>query len=343
MTTRVLKILTFASLAALLEAQTQGTINGPVAGYVFDKASQSLRPVLGLPGSSLLGSPVSFGFHVSAAFVAPRLDTALAVASDGTFHLFRIQNGAVQEVSLSGLGPQGKTANTASLDLELAQRSGRSHGPSFLVSFSPSGSAMALYAAGAVQIVTGLPGSPTIAGSVSLRSVGAPNAVALSDDGTALLVSANRAVRLFGSYADMGNLMDTAGSPAMAFAAGGHDAAVSDPNAGVVLFHDLTGVGNSQIVAPPEQSGTPSSALAFSADEKSIYIANSLNKTVTQLDLSSATSNHFQCSCSPTLLARMGNVFRLTELATDPLWLLNQPEGNPSIVFVPALVPQTGQ
>ncbi|MBV8729353.1 MAG: hypothetical protein JO336_06050 [Acidobacteriia bacterium] len=314
-TGRILSIVALASFTAVLEAQSQGTLNGPVAGYVFDKVSHGLRPILGLPGASLFGEPLSFGYSVSDAFVSPSLDSALAISSDGSSHFLRIQSGAVQEVSLS-LGAAGS---------------------SFRAAFSPSGKALAFYSGSKVQLVTGLPGAPLVAGNVDLTSFGAPDALALSDDAKALLVSGNNSIHLFGSYTDLGKIMDTSAAPVMAFAAGTHDAAVSDTNAGVVLFHDLTGSGASQVVAAPDQSGNPYSAIAFSADERNIYVASSATQAITRLDLADGLSERLSCNCSPTSLTRMGNVFRITELASDPLWLLDSPEGDARIVFVPAL------
>jgi hypothetical protein len=322
MIARTLRTLAFVSLAAVLEAQSQSTINAPVAGYVFDKVTQGLRPIKGLPGASLLGAPMSFGYKVTEAYVSPHLDTAFAVAADGTSHFFQIQNGALNEVSINGLA-----------------NAGFSH----IVAFSPSGLALALYAGHTVQFLTSLSGTPKIAGSVDLTNVGIPETVALSDDATALLVAAGGTLRLFGSYADMGTLMNTAARPAVAFAAGDHDAAIADTSAGVVLFHDLMGSGASQVIAPPDQSGAPTSALAFSSDEKAIYLASTSNQTVTRFDLVAGSSNRLPCSCSPTSLARMGNVFRLTELTKDPLWLLDQPESDARVVFVPALVQSAAQ
>jgi hypothetical protein len=39
----------------------------------------------------------------------------------------------------------------------------------------------------------------------------------------------------------------------------------------------------------------------------------------------------------------MGSAFRLTELASDPLWLLDAPESAPRIVFVPAFQSRTAK
>src|ERR1700722_13633409 len=49
----------------------QSSLQGPVAGFVFDNAARVLRPIQGVPGASLLGDPVNFGFALSTAYVSP--------------------------------------------------------------------------------------------------------------------------------------------------------------------------------------------------------------------------------------------------------------------------------
>jgi hypothetical protein len=315
MTSRILSIVALASLAAGLQAQPQGTIDGPVAGYVFDKAAHGLRPVLGLPSASLLGSPIKWRDRVDQLFIAPKLDSTVGVTSEGAFRLFRLRDGIATELAIGGLAPAGSPYSLA---------------------YSPSGSSVALYGGNRVQLVTGLPDAPVVGGSIDLTAAGVPSGLAVSDDATTLLVSVNNSIRLFESYADMGKLIDTASGALVAFAAGGHDAAVADAGAGVMLFHDLVGAGASQVIAPPDDNGTAFSALAFSADGKALFLASSTAQAVTQLDLASGSRTRIACNCSPTVLARMGSVFRLTELSGDPLWLLDAPERAPRIVFVPA-------
>jgi hypothetical protein len=322
MTSRILPIVFLASLAGILEAQPQGSINGPVAGYVFDKSARALRPVLGLPGASLLGSPIRWRYRVDQAFVAPQLDSAVGVTSEGAFRLFRMRDGIPTEMAISGLAPAGSP---------------------YSVAFSPSGSSVALYGGNRVQLVTGLPDAPVVGGSIDLTAAGVPSALAVSDDAHTVLAAVNNSIRLFESYADMGKLVDTAPGAQVAFAAGGHDAAVADTGAGVVLFHDLAGAAGSQVIAPPDENGPAFSALAFSADGKALFLASAAAQAVTQLDLSAGSRTRIACNCSPTLLARMGNVFRLTELAGDPLWLLDAPESAPRVVFVPAFEPVTSR
>jgi hypothetical protein len=322
MTSRLFPIVALASLAAMLEAQPQGTINGPVAGYVFDKAARALRPVLGLPGASLLGGPIHWRYHVDQAFIAPRLDSVVGVTPEGAFRLFRMRDGSVTELAVDSLTQAGSP---------------------YTVAYSPSGSSVALYAGNRVQLINGLPDAPVVGGSIDLTAAGAPSALAVSDDARTLLVSVNNSIRLFESYADMGKLIDTAPGALVAFAAGSHDAAVADAAAGVVLYHDLAGAGSSQVIAPPDQNGAASSALAFSADGKALFLASGAAQAVTQLDLSAGSRNRIACNCSPTELAPMGDVFRLTELGGDPLWLLDAPESTPRIVFVPAFASLTAK
>jgi len=315
MTSRILPIITFVSLAVVLESQPQAAIDGPVGGYVFDKGARALRPVLGLPGASLLGSPLKWRYRVDQAFIAPKQDSAVGVTSEGAFRVFRIRDRVVTDMAVDALVPAGRP---------------------YIVAYSPSGTTIALYAGNSLQLVTGLPDAPVVGGGIDLTAVGIPDVLAVSDDARMLLVAVNNSIRLFESYADRGKLIDTAPGALAAFAAGNHDAAVADAGTGVTLFRDLAGAGASQAITPPDGNGVPFSALAFSTDGKTLFLASAAAQAVTQLDLTSGSLTRIACNCSPTVLARMGNAFRLTELGGDPLWLLDAPESSPRIMFVPA-------
>jgi hypothetical protein len=314
MTNRI--FLTFGLIACSAGCLVaQSGIQGPVAGYVYDGSAHGLRPILGIPGSSLFGSPVSLGFDATAAYVAPRQDAALVVASDGTFHFFRLDAGTATEQTVDNLPGA----------------------PDRLV-FSPTGTAAAIFIGGSIAVLKGLPDAPSVAGGIDLPSGTAFDTMAVSDDGSVLLVSAANAVRLYGSFADMGKLMDTAGSALLAFAAGGHDAVAVDPaGSGVTLFHDLTASNASQALAPSDSTISAASAVAFSTDGKSLLLASSTGQTVTYFDLSAGARNAIACNCAPNYLARIGNLFRLNDLGADPVWLLDTRSSNPQILFVPAL------
>ena len=304
--------LLFITPALLLHGQAAGVV-GPVSGYVFDSAAHGLRPILGTPGSSLIGNPIDFGFAVASVAVAPRQDTAFVGAADGTFHLFRITSGTPAPITLNGL-------------TGAAQR----------VVFSPLGQAAALYSAGSVQIISGLPDSPAIAATVDVSAAGNPAALALSDDGAALLVASANSVQLFGSGASLGQLVPTSGPALLAFVPGQQSAAVADlQGAGIVLAQNLLNGPSTQVLAPSDSTIQSGSALAYSADGSQLLLASSAGQSVTAFDLAAGSRNSLACSCSPSTLTRTGDWFRLNELGRDPLWMLDAKAAS-QLVFVPA-------
>ena len=125
--------------------------------------------------------------------------------SDGSIHLFRLGAEGILEIQLDGL--------------VFPER----------VAFSPSGTVVAFYSRGSIEVVNGLPDKAGIAGGLDLRAGTNLDSMAISDDGNALLLAADGAVRLFGSFTELSRLMNAAGSVRMAFAPASHDAAIADP------------------------------------------------------------------------------------------------------------------
>lgn len=312
MSGRILSILGLISLPLLLGGQ-QSQITGPVSGYVFDTSARALRPVLGIPGASLFGSPVDFGFPVASVAVAPRQDAAFVTAADGTLHLFRFQANAPADLNFNGLA----------------------NAPERVV-FSPSGTAAALYRAGSVQIVSGLPDSAGIAATLALPA--APDSLALSDDGTALLVASGNTIELYSGAADLGMVTSTAGPSLAAFAPSSHDAAIVDrAGAGIVLFRNLTGTVAPQPLAASDDTIRSASALAFSNDGQQLLLTTSGSQAVATFDLATGLRGAISCMCAPATLARMGDVFRLNDLAQDAVWLLDARPATAGVTFVPAV------
>ena len=313
MRARFLSIFSVISVPLLLPAQPASQILGPVSGYVFDASARGLRPVLGMPGASLLGDSLNFGFEVAAVSVAPRQDAAFVTAADGSFHYFRIQSGAPSEIVVNGMATPDHVA------------------------FSPSGTAAALQTGGSIQILSGLPGSPAIASTIDARAFTGLTSLALSDDGNALLLATASSIELFGGAADQGKIADTTGLALVAFAPGGHDAAIVDRGgAGVVLYRGLNGTTASQPVAPADATIQFASALAFSTDGQRLLIANSTAQSVTTFDLTAGSRADVACTCSPSGLSRMGDLFRLNEPGTGPLWLLDARTATATLTFIPA-------
>jgi hypothetical protein len=305
-------------------------LSGPVAGFVFDGSGRVLRPIQGVPGASLLGDPVSFGFDVAAVYVSPRQDSAFVVGADASLHLFQLRVGSVTEISLGGLTglPQS-------------------------VVFSPAGTAAGLFAAGKVRVLTGLPNAPALMGTVSVASPGQPpagptggnrpriarnpgEALALSDDGAYLLSVSGGSARLLSIHGQNRSLIPAQADALVAFAAGGHDAAVMDSVSGLTLIRDAAGTASPQVLAPPDDGLAAPAGLAFSQDKLTLYVASATARSVAAFNLAAGSRTAIGCDCSPSTLAPMGNVFRLNDLSLAPLWLLDSGSSTPRTVFVPA-------
>lgn len=322
--------LIFCALAGIAGAQ-QGQVAGPVAGYVFDAGSLAVRPVLGIPGASVFGSAVPFGYDIASATISPGADSAVLIAADGSLHFVRLNAGTATEIPFNGSSAK----------------------PDRIV-FSPSGTAVALIAAGHAQVFTGLPAAVSLAGSFDFGTSGAASSqaqaqitgrpaamvrssLALSDDGAWMLTVANGSLELIGS-GSMQNI-GTAGRGAfIAFAPSSHDAAIADPLAQTVtLLRNVIGAPVQQQVLEQNASLAGITGVAFAADGKSLFVAGGAAQGVTAFDLTTGAHTAASCNCSATGLYRMGTVYRLNEAGSGPLWLLDTAAPAARIVFVPAL------
>ena len=308
-------ILCAAGAGALLAQQ--GSVGGPISGYVYDARGHALRTIRGIPGAAVVGDPVNFGDAVNAAWVSPKLDSALIVAANGTPHFYRLDGGQASVLQAEGMVAPER------------------------VVFSPSGSALALVTPGSVRIYKGLPGAPTVSGTIALppdsnpaggmaygkrlRPGGGP--VAVSDDGMYLLYGTGSAVELLGVAGDSRKLADAASGAMVVFAPGGHDAAVIDAQ-GIALFQDAAGAATVRRL--PGIGGLRGAD--FSPDGKHLYLAGA---AVAAVDVASGDRADVACDCRPSGLTRMGTAYRLNEFGSGPLWLLDT-AADPRIVFVPA-------
>jgi DNA-binding beta-propeller fold protein YncE len=297
----------------------QQQVSSPVAGYVFDGAA--LRPVAGVMGGATLGDALGLGLTASAAEVSPQLDSAIVTASDGSMHLFRLGGAGPAEVAWSG-APRGPA----------------------LVVYSPSGTAAAIYVSGRVHVVSGLPKAAVeafavAAGSAPVRAESRiasaePQAMAVSDDAAWLLVAGMGRVRLLGASGSSAVLLEGARPIGVAFAPGGHQAAVLS-GAGPWLdeYSDIAAAPVERIPAP---SLTEPAGLAYSADGKLVVGAARGGKSVTVFDLAAGTASTLGCDCAPTGVSRLGNLFRLTEAGNGPVWFVDMAASPARIAFVPA-------
>ena len=197
----------------------------------------NIRPVYGIPAAAAVSAPLDSGQDFDLIAISPNQDFALVTGAS---------SGAVLIA----------TPGAAATPLP-----GAASSPDRIV-LSPGGSAAALWFAstGHLQIVSGLPGSPSVR-EVDATFLGGflegatqrdvPGALAISDDGQWLVGSWSRGLYAFGPHGEVSRLPIRDYASALAFYAGRQDLALASD------FHVLsvTGVGGANTVSTLYSSG----------------------------------------------------------------------------------------
>jgi hypothetical protein len=293
-------------LASAAWAQTpQGEIGGPALGLVFDGDTAAVRALTGIPAAATLGPAVADAAGLRNVIVSARRGYAIGIDAAGAAML---------------VTPTGRTAIAGAGAARIA--------------LSASGSAAAVYRSeGSVDVVAGLPEAPRVLRSVAMA--GAPDALAVSDDGSAV-IALTRERRGWDTVSWIG--ADGTATPmyrarrieGIAFLEGSGAALVAEPQA-----VKLVGPGFGAQALADGLEGVV--AAAASADGRRIAITMRSGE-VAVLDRASGTRVSAICSCAPAALdALRGNaVFRLNETGNGPLWLLDADGPQPRILFVAA-------
>ena len=295
------------------------TIQGPELGFVFDSAKKELRPILGIPGAAVLGQPLALGVDVRRVAISPLEDYVLAVGGEhNQAMVFAMSHSPSTPVMVQG-----------------ADR-----GADQIV-ISAGGKAAALYYKNGsrIEVVTGLPAAPKVGSELYLSAGQTLTALAVADDGHTVLAAAGD--RLFQA---------APGGEVPLLAELGHVAAISIPAAGTALIadsshnqiHRVRGIGagiEADVIAGPKEGIATPVAVAVSHDGSRAFVANAKSRTVSIIDLKGeAAVRSIACACTPSGLNRLaGNeTFRLTEMSSRPMWMLDAGGTEPRVVFVPA-------
>jgi hypothetical protein len=281
---------------------------GPLLGYVFAPASGGIAVVRGIPGAALLEGALDLP-PVSDAAVSSAQRLALVVDAGGAVSLLRFSQAP---------------AATA-LDVPASPA---------LMALSPTGTAAALLYADGIRVVTGLTGNPEAGAPLALPDSGAVSAMAISDDGGVLLVSAGeRLVRLApGPAAD---LPVAEAISAIAFRAGSTDAVAAGGGA-LTLIKDAGGTPAYLILAQGDEALQGSQVAAFSTDGRRVLSAARDGSLVRISALSGGDPVTVSCHCKITALEPMDqeHVFRLNRAAGDNPLMLLEATDSPRAVFV---------
>lgn len=303
-------------------------LRGPVIGYVLDGPMQAIRPVNGIPGSSTLGPALALPFPVAAAAFSPRGDFALAVSGADDRNVYLLRN----------LGAASPTADVVDAALTGADR--------VLLNADASAAALLSSDARRLQLVRGLPGSPSAGPPLDLSSIpGTITALAVDRAATNILIAATDGGQgaLYLAAADpqfRPRLIANFGSPtALALLHGDQDAVVADAAVNrLTLLRNFAGTPEAFLLAGERDGVAGPAGLQVSPDGRKLYIANGGSRTldVWNFDGQSIEAS-FPLDAEPTRLAPLQapSTFVLNEAGENPLLLLDAAD-NLAVYFVPA-------
>lgn len=320
------------------KAAQEGPIHGPLLGYVFDSSDLRLRPLVGIPGASYVGDALPIGFTPEFVEVSPNHKYAVGVEA-GT--------GAAFVIDLRSPLPAAEPLPAVSAGADRA----------FL---SPLGKAAAFYDRDSahVEIVTGLPDQPELAGQINLATVaGTLTAIAVSDDGKALAIASSEGDRgsLFVTAPDeTPQLVGPLGrASSLAFLNDAQDLLIADAGRSEIAHVRNWNAGAEWTVLASRRDGMDQPlAVIASADNATAFAIDASDRRIARLPLSGGPIDFVDCPCTPTALYALapGSVFRLTAASSAPIYMLDaRPrEGalpnQPRVLFIPAAngVPETG-
>jgi hypothetical protein len=313
----------------LLRAEPQ-FIGGPILGFIPDAGGTAIRPVLGIPGASVLGERLELDVDIRGAVISPRQDYAIAS---------RLADAQAVVIDV-GADPPAVTPVTGV------------HPGVELIAVSPSGSVAAVYdhPSGTVQVIGGLPHNAAVVAEFDTSIIsGRAAGLAISDDGTLALMkvveSDDAGLWVLGSSNGPGRISLDRPSAA-AFFPNRDDAVVTDDAArSAFLMMDIGHAGTLVPLVSAADRIEAFSSVSVSEDGRRVFLADAGSGIIATVDVETRTSNFASCQCRPTGLYRLsGNsIFRLTEPSGDPITILDASSSDPRIAIIPPATPVAAQ
>jgi len=317
---KTLLLLILAGLTTASGLSQSWGLRGPALGLDYNPEARTLRPILGVPGASSLGAPLTVGIPYANAYVPPGGRFAI-VDSSTSPGLFLFAPGAKDLAPLPDLPAKPD-----------------------LVAFSPQASSAALYfqESGQLFTIAGLPDQPQILQRMDTSNLPGPiAALAVNDSGTLLLAAlaqdAGGGVFLLTPEGNSRNLIPSATAASLAFLPDRSDALVLTSAPGeVYLATDLNGAEQIRLLIAVAPDAEALTGAALSPDGNFLMTATAAG-SVTLTNLADQSSRTITCPCQPDGMVRLGGaaLFRLTAGAAGPIWILDATDAEPRIVFVP--------
>ncbi len=287
-----------------------GAVIGPVAGYVFDAATRSIRPVIGVPGAAHLGAPEVSGVDFA------------SIGSDGAIAL-AVKDAALFAVTGLGTASQG-WVKIPGADAALEN-----------VTWSPDGTAAVSYSAKSarVQILRGPWTSPTADASIDTAHLGVRLAFGVIDSTTGTTIIGVRdaktgGVYRIGQHSTPALLLRMNCPGAAVLSAQGTELFVTDCS-GSVLFrmHNLAAQPVISGISLPVQRIAFVAGIALARDSQRLFVADGISRSITSYDARTGqVLGHVPLESTPASLQPLsGNgVFQVTsgDAVPSPLVLL---------------------
>jgi len=313
------------ALALIMAPAYAATIEGPRLGVVFDAATKSLRPILGIPGAAILAEPLEPRLDLRKTAVSPMQDYVLATEGEHN---------------------QVVVLNVGRLPLQAVPVPGAGRGPDQIV-LSSGGGVAALYykETNRIQVFSGLPGAPKSTAELFLSAGQTPSALGAGEDGT-VLAAVGSSVYWVSPRGEVPILTGLHKVASISLSAN-QTALIADSAANQIhRVRNVTGTVEADVLVGPEDGVAAPVAVAASHDNQRAFVANGKTGTIVILDLSGKTAaTKLSCGCTVTGLDRLaGNdVFRLTEPSARPMWVLEAAAHQSRILFVPDDLSRSGQ
>jgi hypothetical protein len=308
-----MKLALLLGVCALVALADDARLSGPVPGFVFDRSTQSIRPIFGVPGSSYLGPSVASGFD--AASVSPLGISALATQA-GKLYLIRKLDGAEPdsvplENAMSGVG---------------------------WFAWSQDGLSAAVYSADSrqAQVLRNLDGAPTVEDAIDLASLEG-TVSALAFDGKRLVIGAAQVYLADGQSAPK-SLVRAVNPVALSLSKG--DLYIADQaNNQVWLVRGYAGEATPMLFASERDGVSSPVGIRVSVDGRRLLIANSGSRAIDALDISTrASAGHVDLDFDPSRMEALGSgSLSLMNFGgpDSPLYVLDS-GGDLAVYFVPA-------
>jgi hypothetical protein len=299
---KLIPILIAVCLVPLAAFSAEPVMSGPLAGYILDPESRSVRPVLGILGSAYVAGAVLD--DVDALAVSPDGARALVSQGDSLVLVGRVHNAAFEAVPIEDTAGADKLA------------------------WSPDGSAAVAYSssARAAQVLTGGKSSRV----VDLSALEHVSVVAIGNSGESLLIGAEGGL-YFAAKGGEVRLIAAIGKP-VAIALAGADAFVAA--GGVFEIHDYA--GQAAVLTFAEEADAV--GLQAARDGKRLIVAAA--RSISVYDVASRTvAARLDLDFTPTMLSRLGSetTFALNSGAAgvEPLYVIDAGR-EPAVFFVPS-------